>query len=166
MTKWILRLALVAILGFGGVWGWHTFFPGPEQVIKKRLFQLAQTASTTGDEGLLPKAARVQKLTTFFTQDVEITIDMPGQFSAQISGTDDLTRVAAAARSMGKPVKVELLDVSVTLAPDRNSAEAHMTGAATVPGERAPQVQELKAAFRKVNGEWLIYRAETVRTLR
>lgn len=166
MTKWILRLALVALLVFGAFWAWHALFPGPEQVIKKRLSQLAQAASTTGNEGLIPKAARVQKLTTFFTPDVEITIDMPGQFNAQISGTDDLTRVAAAARSMGKPVKVELLDVTVTLAADLNSAEAHMTGAAIIPGERAPEVQELKAQLRKINGDWLIYRAQTVRTLR
>ncbi len=166
MTKWILRLALAALLVLGGLWGWHSLFPGPEQAIKKRLAQLAETASTTGDEGLIPKAARVQKLTTFFTQDVQISIDMPGQFSAEISGTDDLTRVAAAARSMGKPVKIELLDVSVTLGPDRNSAEARMTGAATIPGDKAPQVQELQAELRKMNGEWLIYRAQTVRTLR
>ena len=166
MTKWILRLALLALLVLGAVWSWHRLFPGPEQVIKKRLVQLAEAASSTGNEGLIPKAARIQRLTSFFTPDVEITIDMPGQFNAQISGTEDLTRVAAAARSMGSPVKVELLDVSVTVAPDRNSAEAHMTGTATVPGDRVPQVQELKAQLRKVNGDWLIYRAETVKTLR
>ncbi len=166
MTRWILRLALLAVLVLGGVYGWHALFPGPEQVIKKRLKQLAEAASSTGNEGLLAKAARVQKLTTFFTPDVEITIDIPGQFNSEISGIDELTRLVAAARSLGKAVTVELLDVSVSLAPDQRTAEAHMTGTANISGEASPQVQELKAHLRLVDGQWLIYRAETVRTLR
>ncbi len=166
MTKWILRLALLAALLSGGIWGWHRLFPGPEEIIKRRLAQLAQAASTSGDEGLLAKAAHVQKLTSFFTPDVEIVIDMPGQYSADITGADELTRMAAAARSMGKSIKVELVDVSVALGPDKASAEAHMTGKATVTGDRSLQVQELKAQLRKVDGQWLISRAETVQTLR
>lgn len=166
MTKWILRLALVAGLVMGGVWGWRALFPGPDQIIKRRLEQLAQTASVTGDEGLLAKAAHVQKLTTFFTPDVEIVIDIPGQYNAEISGLDELTRTAAAARSMGKSIKVEFLDVTVTIAADQNSAQAHMIGEVHVTGERGLQVQELSAQLRKVDGQWLINRAETVRTLR
>jgi len=166
MTKWILRLALVAALVIGGAWGWRTLFPGPEQVIKNRLAQLARAASTTGEEGLLAKAAQVQKLTSFFTPDVELLIDIPGQYNADISGLDDLTRMAALARSSGKKIKVQLLDVSVVVAPDQNSAEVHMTGTATVSGERDPQVQELRAQLRKVDGQWLINQVRTVRTLR
>jgi SnoaL-like domain len=166
MTKWVLRLALIAGLFVGGVWGWRTLFPGPEQVIKRRLEQLAKAASTTGDEGLLAKAAHVQKVTTFFTPDVEIVLDIPGQYNAEVSGLDELTRMVAAARSMGKRIKVEFLDVSVAIAPDQNSAQTHMVGQAIITGERGLQVQELKAQLRKVDGQWLVNRVETVRTLR
>ncbi|HEY5909598.1 MAG TPA: hypothetical protein VJA21_03230 [Verrucomicrobiae bacterium] len=166
MTKWILRLALLTALATGGLWAWRHLFPGPEQIIRQRLSQIAATASTSGDEGIIPKAARVQKLTTFFTPDVQITIEVPGLITQEISGIDELTQLAAASRSMGQAIRVELIDVSVTLAPDKLSADAHMTGKATWPGERTPQVQELKAHLRKVDGQWLIDRAETVRTLR
>jgi len=166
MTKWILRLALIAGLLAGGAWAWHALFPGPEQVIKSRLLQLAKTASTPGNEGLLAKAARVQKLTSFFTPDVEILVDIPGQYKADITGIDELTRMAAAERSMGKSVKVEFYDLTVALAGGRTSAEVHMTGTATVGGEHEPQVQELRAQLRNVDGQWLINRVQTVRTLR
>lgn len=166
MTKWILRMAVFAALAGAGVWGWRHLLPGPEQIIRKRLNEIAETASTSGNEGLLAKAARVQKLATFFTPDVEIAIDMPGYYTQEITGVDELTRLAAASRAMGRAIHIELLDVTVKVAPDRLSAEAHMTGTATVPGEPAPQVQELKAWLRRVDGEWLIKRAETVRTLR
>ena len=166
MTKWILRLALIALLALVGMWGSRTLFPGPEQIIKQRLAKLAEAASTSGEEGLLAKAARVQRLTSFFTPDLEIVIDMPGEYNAEITGIDELTRMAGAARSMGRYIKVELVDINVMLNPDQNSAEAHMTGKATVRGENALHVQELKAQLRKVNGQWLVSRIESVRTLR
>ncbi len=166
MTKWILRLAAIACLVVAGVWAWRTLFPSPEQVIRKRLVQLAETASTTGKEGALAKASRVQSLANFFTPDVEITIDIPGQFDHEISGRQELVNLALASRSMGQPVEVELVDVTVIVQPGATSAEAHMAGTATIPGERTVQIQELRAHLRKIDGQWLIDRAETVRTLR
>jgi ketosteroid isomerase-like protein len=166
MTKWILRLALLTAMLFGGVWAWHFFFPGPEQLIRKRLMAVARTASTSGAEGALAKASRAQGLSAYFTPDVEITIDLPGQYNQTINGVTELMQLAMAARSMGRSVKVELLDLSVAVAPDKASAEAHLTGQATISGEQTPQVQELKAHLKKVQRDWLIDRVETVRTLR
>jgi hypothetical protein len=166
MTRWILRLALLGGVIIAGIWGWRVLFPGPEQIIRKRLTQLTETASSTGNEGALAKLAHAQKLASFFTPNVEITVDLPGQYSQKINGTDELMQAAAAARSLGSPVKIELLDVTIVLGPDLQTAEAHMTGKATVPGDRTPQVQELKVRLKKVEGQWLIDHAETVRTLR
>jgi hypothetical protein len=67
---------------------------------------------------------------------------------------------------MGRSIKVQLLDVSVIVAADKLSAEAHLTGEARLEGDQTPQVQELKAHLKKVNKDWLIDRVETVRTLR
>ena len=166
MTKWILRLAAVVVLAAAAVWCWHHLFPGPEQVIRKRLAQLARSASTETGEGSIAKAARVQGLSGYFTPDVEITVDLPGEFSQSIHGTPELMQLAMAARSMGRSIKVDLLDVSVDVAPDGLSAVAHMTGQAKISGEQSLQVQELKAHFRKVQSDWLIDRVETVKTLR
>ncbi len=166
MTKWILRLAAIACLVMAGVWAWRTLFPSPEQVIRKRLAHLAETASTTGKEGTLAKASRVQSLANFFTPDVEISIDVPGQYNHEISGREELVGLAMASRSMGQPIRVELVDINVTVEPGETSAEAHLAGTAVIPGERTVQIQELRAHLRKIDGQWLIDRAETVRTLR
>jgi hypothetical protein len=166
MTKWILRLAFLFLLALCAVWVWHALFPGPELVIRKRLQQLAGIASTSGTEGNLARMNNARKLTTFFTPDLEISIEVLGQYETNIRGVDELLRLAVAARSMGQPIKVDLVDVNVIVAPDKQSAEAHMTGSANLRGEKMPQVQELKAQLKKVDGQWLISRAETVRTLR
>ena len=165
MTKWILRVVAAAALITAAIWIWHTLFPGPEQVIRKRLAQLAKTASSNSGEGAIAKASRAQSLTTFFTPDVEITVDVP-ELNQSIHGTAELMQLAMAARSMGRSIKVDLLDISVIVAPDKLTAVAHMTGEAKISGESTLQVQELRAHFTKVQRDWLIDKVETVRTLR
>jgi hypothetical protein len=41
----------------------------------------------------------------------------------------------------------------------------NLTGKAIVPGERDISAQEFNFQLKKVDGKWLIYRVETVRTL-
>ena len=159
---WVVGLALLAGLGY---WGWRTWFPGPEEVIRKRLVEGARTASSPGNAGNFVKLAHAQKLTTFCTPDVEITVDIPGHAHQTISGTAELLQAAVAAQSYRGGVKIELYDILVTLAPDKNSAVAELTAKANVPSERDFYVQELKLMLKKVDGKWLIYRAETVKTL-
>ena len=54
----------------------------------------------------------------------------------------------------------------MTMAPDRQSAVADLTAKAAVPGQKDFEVQEMKFVLKKINGEWLITRAETVKTFR
>jgi hypothetical protein len=49
--------------------------------------------------------------------------------------------------------------------PDKQSAVADLTVEAKVSGERDPIVWEMKFTLRKTDGQWLITRVETVRTL-
>ena len=156
---WLVVLAAVA-------WGWKTMFPGPEKVIRKRLAEVTHTASVEGNEGQLARLAKAQSLANFFTPDVEITIDMIGSPVQTIEGRDELLQAAVAARSGGKALKVDIVDVSIAVAPDGQSAEAHFTGKARLSSERALQAQEMKAYLVRLNGDWLIRRVETVKTLR
>jgi hypothetical protein len=166
MKQWLLRGLLGLSLAALGIWGWRILFPSPEQAIRKQLTALAQTASVPASEGALAKLARAQRLTGFFTSNVEITVDLPGRSPQTITGRDELQQVALGARSMAAGLKVAFLDVGVTLAPDRQSAVAHLTARADVPGERMPQVQELSVSFQNLEHDWLISRVEAVRTLR
>jgi ketosteroid isomerase-like protein len=165
MSGRILRLLVLAALVALGVWGWRLRHPSPEHIIRKELAELARTACVPADEANLRKLANAQKLASFFTSDAELTIDVPGRFSQTISGRAEVQEKALGARSMLGGLTVEFLDVNVTVAPDAESATARLTARANLPGDSVPQVEELKVGFKKVEGDWLIQRAENVKTL-
>ena len=163
--KWAFRGALAIIVIALGVWIWITFFPGPEQAIRKRLAELAQLGSFAGNEGQIAKVANAQKLTSFFTPDVEISVDVPGVPRQKLSGQDDLLKSAMTVRTYLASLKVELLDITVTFTPGKTSATVNLTLKVQINGERDFTPQEMKFILKKVKGEWLIREAETVRTL-
>jgi hypothetical protein len=165
--KWAFRGAL-AIIAIGlGVWIWVTFFPGPEQAIRKRLAELGQLGSFAGNERQIAKVVNSEKLASFFTPDIEISVDVPGVARQKLSGRDDLLKSALAVRTspLLSSVKVDLLDITITFGPDKTSAVANLTLKVQVNGERDFTPQEMKFTLKKVKGEWLIRQAETVRTL-
>jgi len=163
--KWLFRAVLAAILISLGIWGWSVLFPSPENVIRSRLAELAKTASFAPDEGTLARAYNAQKTSAFFATNVEINVNVPGYAAQTLSGRDEALQAAMAARSRFKGLKVEFLDVNVTLGTDWQTAVANLTGKATVPGEHDMFAREFNFLLRKVDGKWLIYRVETVKTL-
>ena len=165
MNRLLVRAGLLGLVLGLSYLGWTFFFPSPERIIQKRLRKIAQLASFASNEGSLAKLANSQKLTTFCTSDVEITVDIPGRISHKLVGRDELLQAVMAARSTLNSLKVEFLDVGVMVGGDKQSAVARLTAKASFPGERIPEVQELKIEFRKVDRDWLVEHAETVRTL-
>jgi cytoskeletal protein RodZ len=165
--KWAFRGALAVIVIALGVWVWVTFFPGPEQAIRKRLAELAKLGSFASNEGALAKGLNSQQLASFFAPDVEISVDVPGVARQKLSGRDDLLRAAMAVRTspLLSSVKVDLLDITITFGPDKTTAVANLTLKVQVNGEKDFTPQEMKFTLKKVNGQWLIREAETVRTL-
>jgi hypothetical protein len=165
MMKWALRILGVALLAGAGYWAWLTFFPGPEQVIQKRLQSLARATSFPRNEAALPRLANAQAMANFFTTDVEVTVDIPGRSQQTFSGREEVLQAAVAARSSVNGLNVDFFDIIITVAPDRQSAVANLTARARIPTEKDFYVQELKLGLRKVGGDWLIFRVETVKTL-
>src|ERR1041384_2478124 len=143
MMRWLFRLIFLGAFVALAIWGWRVFFPTPEHVIRRQLAGLARIASIAPNEGPLAKAYNSQKLTSFFASDVEIVLDIPGH-SAALHDRDELIRAAMAWRSSATSLKVEFLDVSVTVASEKQSAQANLTAKANLPGESLPEVQELK----------------------
>jgi hypothetical protein len=165
MNRWLMRLAICGMLAGLGFWTYRILFPGPEQIIRKYLSEIARLASVKPNEGALTRLANSQKLTSFCTSDVQIALEVPGRSTQTLNGRDELLQAALATRSFMTNLKVKFLDVSVMVAEDGQSAITHLTAEANLPGENVPEVQELKILFRKIEGNWLITRAETVRTL-
>ena len=136
-----------------------------DAVIRKRLDKVATLISFNGKEGNIAKIANVQQFTSYFSTNIEITVDTPAQSKQTLSGRDELTQAALGVRSMLSGLNVEFLDQTITLSADKTEATVSLTGKARVPGDRDLLVQELKFYLRKIDGDWLIVRIETVRTL-
>ncbi len=163
--KIVVRLFFLAALIALGFWLWTVFFPSPETVIRKRLTKVAALLTFDSKEGQIARIANVQQLAGYFSTDIEITVDTPSQSRQTVSGRDELTQKALGVRMVLTGLRVTFLDPNITLSADKLEATVNLTGQATVPGDRDLFVQELKFFFRKIDGEWLIVRVETVRTL-
>ena len=164
MQKLVRILAAVALVA-AVLWLWRVLFPSPEKVIRSRLADLAATVSVERGEGNFRKVLHLQRLPDFFTPDVVVVADVRGYPPVTVDGREELMRWITGARQNWSWLTVEFLDVNVTLGPDKQTAVANLTGKATVPGERDFFVQEFNFLLKKVDGKWLIYRIESVKTL-
>ena len=166
MKRWLVRVTWLALLAAAAVLGWRYLFPNPEHVIRRELGQLARAASITPNEAPLAKLSKAQKVVSFFADDAQISVDIPGRSVLTFSGQEDLRQAALGARSMLNSLRVDFVDIVVTVAPDKLSAVAHLTATASLPGEKIPEVQELEVHFNKMDHDWLIQRVDFVKTLR
>lgn len=160
-----LRFILVAVLIVLGFWAWRALFPGPEKVIRSRLRKLAATGSFEVGAGTIPKAYKASQVPDYFTSDIVIHLNAPGYEPVSIESREELQQYVAAGFNRLHGLKIEFLDINVKVNPDKQTAVANLTGKATVNGERDFSVQEFNFMLRKVDGKWLIYRVETVKTL-
>lgn len=166
MNPWFARLTGLALLAAAAVLGWAFFIPSPDHVIRKELAEVARAASIVPNEAPLTKLAKTQKLVSLFANDAQVSVDVPGRSIQTFNGREELHQAALGARSMLNSLRVEFLDVGVTVAPDRQSAVADLTATAALPGEKIPEVQELEVRFKRIDHDWLITRVESVKTLR
>ena len=165
MKKWFLRIVFLAVLVGVGVWIWGILFPNPERAIRKRLAEVAQAASFTAKESPAAQAMNSQRLTTFCTADIEIVVELPGAGRHIVSGHDKLFQGAMGARTLAAGLNVTFVDVTVTVAPDKQTAVAILTAKGNVPGDKDLLAQEMKFTLKKVGRGWYIRRIETVKTL-
>ncbi len=166
VKTWFTRLVLLALLLAAGVWLWHVFFPSPERVIRERLDKLAQAASIVANEPPLAQVMNAEKLVSFFTADAQISVETPGHSVGTLNGKDDLRQAALGARKALAWLTVEFVGINLSLSPDKTMATADLTAKAQFPAEKGFEVQELKFYWKKVEGDWLVSRVETVRPLR
>ena len=165
MRAWFWRAVAAVVLLALGIWIWSVLFPSPERIIRKRLNELAKSASFGGNESPLAAFANSQNVAGFFTAEIEMKVDVPGRSQQILSGRETLLQTIMHARSALGGLNVEFYDITVTVTPDKSSAEANLTLKARVAGERDIIIQELKIWLNKAEGNWRIYRLETIKTL-
>jgi len=164
MKVWVIRCIVAGVLVGLGFWGWRVFFPSPEEMIRKRLNEIARVASFSSKEGLLAKAWNANALGEFFTLDVQVTIDVPGT-QHTISGRDELLQAVVGARAEGGSLSIEFPDIKVVVAPDGNSAVVNLTAKGKVSRQQETYVQELRMRMTRIKRDWLINQVETAKTI-
>jgi hypothetical protein len=163
-VKWPQIIFVVVVLALAD-WAWIALHPSPERVIRRQLDGIAKAASFGPNQGALAKLRGADKLTEFFSTNVEVSIDVPGQSAHHLMGREEIQQAAIAARGSVQSLSVTFPDVSIVVNSDKESAVADLTLQARVAGEQDMIVQEMKMTFRNIDGDWLVAKVETVRTL-
>ena len=163
--KW-LRFLLLAVVVALGVWAWMALHPDPERVIRRRLEGLARAASFEPNQGSLAKLVGAERVANFCSTNVDVNIDVPGHQEHRLAGREEIQQAALALRASARGLTVTFPDVTIQVSADKQSAVADLTLQAQVAGERDMIVQEVKVTLQKIDGQWLLVKLETVRTLR
>jgi hypothetical protein len=164
MQKYFRLVAAAAMVGLA-VWAWNVFFPSPERAIRSQLNNLAKSVSFEPNSGLVARGYGAQKATGIFATNAEVNVDVRGYRQIALSGRDEILQGFLMAAKTFQGLKIEFTGLVITVAPDKQTAVVDLTGKGTVSGERNFEVQEFNFYFRKVDGEWQIYKVESVKTL-
>ena len=159
------RIILAGIMVALGLWLWRHFHPTPQEAIRRRLTEVARAASYTEPGGLLARATKAQRLAGYFAPEVAIRIDLPDASRQEAASRDEIMQIALRLRGMFRSFTVQLLDPNITVGADKKSAIVDLTLRAETAGDQYLVVQEIKCTLRQIDGEWIIIRVETVKTL-
>ena len=114
----------------------------------------------------MPGSPGPEKVANFFSDQVVVNVSAPGVESPEINSRDDLLQHAQAAYMMVSGLKATFSDPNVELTPGNEEAIVDVAFPADVSGEKDAIVEELKFGLKKISGDWLITRVESVNTLR
>jgi len=159
------RLVLLGLLGLLGFWLWTLLFPNPEKVVLGRVSSLAATATVNAGDGAVARATKVSNFIGYFSTDAVISYDAPGYGARSLSGLDEIRETAAGGFAGVSSLKVQFQDATARVSPDQQSAEVNCTVRVAAGESKDFGIQELRLQFKKIGGDWLITRAETVKTL-
>ena len=163
--KIAIRIVLLALLVGLGFWLWTVLFPSPEKVVLKKISNLAATATINSGDSSIARLGKVSNLISYFSPDAEISYDVPGLGGRSLTGRDEIRETAAGGFAAATSLKVQFLDATARVAADRQSADVSCTARVSTGDSKDFGVQEMRFQFKKIDGDWLITKAETVKTL-
>jgi hypothetical protein len=148
----LVSLVLIAALVF-------VFWPNEERIIRARLMDIASILTVPANEADLPRMERVAHLRDYLAPDIHV------RYGSQEAATRDM--VLGALIEWGRSpdgVKVEFVDVQVTLDPSRaNAASAYLS--AKITGRDSVDAREADVRLTRSDGKWVVSGAETRETL-
>jgi hypothetical protein len=164
--KKLLRLLFLVALIVLGIWAWRSWFPDPRTAITNRLNKLARLASYSSQEGNIARVASIERMRAFFTKNVEVIVDVPGAGSHTFSDRDELMQAALSVRSAASSIQAQLIDLNIQLGPAGETAVVDLTLRAKVSDEVDAVVEDLNFTMKKISGDWMISRVQTIKTLK
>lgn len=136
--------------------------PSEERAIRNELSGIAETLSVPASDGDLGRLARVASLRKALAPDVQVStgvIPRPGaQTPSEISGRDGVLALVGRWSPPPGGVRVEFVDMQVTLDASRTNAQVYCTVQLTSGTSDKPIVdaRELTLGVSRIDGEWLI----------
>jgi len=163
----IIRLLLILVgAGFLAWLTYNHFFPNEEKRIRKMLTNLASAASIPEKKNPLGAFSAISKVQDCFETNVEIKVESRFEgFKGNISGREELMEFVKLAWARYSNVKVEFLDITVTIDPSNDSATAMLTTKVTKTGERDFLFQEFEVKLLKHEGDWRIAQMTPMKVL-
>jgi uncharacterized protein DUF4440 len=161
VTRLLIPLCGVLLVVAIGVWAYR-WWTGEEHIIKERLNSLAAVLSPSGDSEF-STISRIGQLRGYFAPDVRVHFG-----GDDIISRDALLALLARWQPPSKSLKVEFVDVSVTVEED--TALASLTAKlsntdASAAEDSIADAREGVVTLRKLNGEWVISSVESTDTL-
>jgi hypothetical protein len=163
-VKNALRFGLVALLLVGSAVSYR-WWTSPERQIRRVLAGVAEGLSHDAPASGLGAVAAVAALQEYFSTDVSIESARP---TAVINGRDAVLATAARLRSTLPSMRVEFVDLQITLGADNESADVDCTAMATLQdraGQQSVDAREVIIAMRIADGRWVITRARAIEVL-
>lgn len=155
------KLVTLAVIAVAVILTARYLFWNDRRDVRRRLDAIAEAASVSSG-ARQDLASTADQLGKFVTDDVMIRTDA----SAFVGGRPAVVRLALDAAAARERVKVSLEDVQVELI-DPSTATVFFTLTISDDNSRTPDPapRQMHATFSKQRGEWLLTRAEVLRTL-
>ncbi|MCC7374534.1 MAG: hypothetical protein IT581_07745 [Verrucomicrobiales bacterium] len=163
----LIGLALAAGLVAAVSLAWTSPQEREIRSIQKRLNSFAADLSFKGGGTPFERLAYPSRVVEYFGNPVEVQI-ATGPWNSRgpaILTHPELQEGTTAYRATAKGLKVEFLDIAVTLEPSMTRATAHLTSTVHFTGDTDYWVQEFRLKLVKDAGAWRIQSLTTVRTM-
>ncbi|HTL01665.1 MAG TPA: hypothetical protein VL243_05540 [Vicinamibacterales bacterium] len=156
------KLVTVVLVAVAVVLAARYLFWNDKRDVRRRLFAMAEAASTSGRATAEERSSAAENLGALVTDDVIIKTDS----ASFVGGRPAVVRLALDAAPAANTLRVSLEDVQVELI-DPATATAFFTLNVSGAGSPAldPLPRQVHATLVKRRGEWLLERGEVLRTL-
>jgi hypothetical protein len=152
----VIAVLLLALLAAGIT---LRYWPSDERDVRRHLVLLADVLSVPGKETEVAHMTRVAALGEYFAPDVRVVVD-----GREIVTRDALVGSLTAWTPPPGGFSVQFADEIVALAGDRSTAQAGLTARLVSKnlqtGESVVEVRDLSVSMAKVQGDWVITKAE------